>query len=381
MNKIFKVLWNSATQTFVVTSELGKSGKKNKLISNCISSNKKTIKNFKVKRLLLLISFSLTSLSSYASVVINDVAAKTNGNGKLSFAGSSGGSATTASQNSFAAVGDADWNEIDESYFDAKTLFGTDSKNTDGLFGFGVETSAKTYGKLSNAGTGQKGQKAWGDSSAGLIKLKTASNSRATQALGLNSNALGQGAQANGYTTNAIGQQATASGAAANAIGLMANASGQGANAIGIKATASNVNTIAFGALSTASSESAIAIGALTSAKGNNSIAIGGGDANTSGAIANNANDIALGSGSSTSAVSKTSNLTFNGKTYNIAGQSGVGAMSIGNRQLQQVAAGSLSETSTDGVNGSQLYAVQKASENEVNDINNRLALGVFSVS
>ncbi|QPB43238.1 YadA-like family protein [Rodentibacter haemolyticus] len=80
---------------------------------------------------------------------------------------------------------------------------------------------------------------------------------------------------------------------------------------------------------------------------------------------------IALGANSQVSAAASTEastkSLTINGTTYTYAGQptSSTAQLSIGNgnlkRQITNVAAGRVSESSTDAINGSQLYAVVKA--------------------
>src|SRR6185312_4955629 len=77
-------------------------------------------------------------------------------------------------------------------------------------------------------------------------------------------------------------------------------------------------------------------------------------------AVANNDNDVALGAGSSTAAPS-TGPYTINGGTVAATTDTN-GVVSVGaagkERQIQNVAAGTVSQTSTDAVNGSQLYAV-----------------------
>ncbi|MEP6897557.1 MAG: YadA-like family protein [Rhodanobacter sp.] len=101
--------------------------------------------------------------------------------------------------------------------------------------------------------------------------------------------------------------------------------------------------------------------GADSSATGSDSVAIG------SGAVSNNANDVALGSNSATAAVNVTPNAVIDGTTYNFAG-AGAGVTSVvsvgsvgAERQITNVAAGQVSDTSTDAVNGSQLFATNTA--------------------
>ena len=92
---------------------------------------------------------------------------------------------------------------------------------------------------------------------------------------------------------------------------------------------------------------------------GTDSVAIG------TSAVANNAGDIALGSGSTTGGAVATPNATINGVTYAFAGAAPTSTVSIGTaageRTITNVAAGQLMATSTDAVNGSQLFATNTA--------------------
>ncbi len=104
----------------------------------------------------------------------------------------------------------------------------------------------------------------------------------------------------------------------------------------------------------------AIVVGDMTSsATGTNSVAIG------SGATAGTNNSVALGAGSVTSAVVATTGATIAGNQYTFAGSAPTGTISVGSvnneRTVTNVAAGRLSDTSTDAVNGSQLHATNKA--------------------
>lgn len=106
----------------------------------------------------------------------------------------------------------------------------------------------------------------------------------------------------------------------------------------------------------------------------NNSVVIGVGDKDyvTSGlnnivSIGTNAkvtadNSIALGSDSVSNSAVATASASLNGRTYNFAGTSPVGNVSVGDsnkeRTITNVAAGRISNTSTDAINGSQLHSV-----------------------
>jgi Hep_Hag./YadA-like C-terminal region./Haemagglutinin. len=106
----------------------------------------------------------------------------------------------------------------------------------------------------------------------------------------------------------------------------------------------------------------------------NNSVVIGVGDKDyvTSGlnnivSIGTNAkvtadNSIALGSDSVANSAVATASASLNGRTYNFTGINPVGTVSVGDsdkeRTITNVAAGRISSTSTDAINGSQLHSV-----------------------
>lgn len=105
----------------------------------------------------------------------------------------------------------------------------------------------------------------------------------------------------------------------------------------------------------------------------NNSVVIGVGDKDyvTSGlnnivSIGTNAkvtadNSVALGSDSVANSAVATASASLNGRTYNFAGTNPVGTVSVGDsdkeRTITNVAAGRISNTSTDAINGSQLHS------------------------
>ena len=132
---------------------------------------------------------------------------------------------------------------------------------------------------------------------------------------------------------------------------------------IGTNSTASTNNSVAVGSYSKATGNAAIAIGQGSNASKDNSMAIG----NRS--TVNAVKDVAIGSDSSTSATTGVSKATITvpgtGKsiTYGtFAGNNPDAAFSVGSagreRQIQNVAAGRVTATSTDAINGSQLFAV-----------------------
>ena len=185
---------------------------------------------------------------------------------------------------------------------------------------------------------------------------------------GIYSLAMGRNAFATGSTSMAMGYEASANGNFAVAMGRNVTANGT-STAIGRHATATN-GGLAIGGQdndasndrTTASAKGAVAIGKNTTASSDDAVAIG------TNAQSNKLGAVALGSGSTT-ATSATNipSATINGITYNFAGatnnpnmQVSVGSTSA-TRQIKNVAAGEVSATSTDAINGSQLYAVASA--------------------
>ena len=162
---------------------------------------------------------------------------------------------------------------------------------------------------------------------------------------------MGNGASANGGYSVAMGRKVVADDTS-TAIGHHAYAS-KGGLAIGAQDNDTSADR------TTASAKGALAIGKNTKASAEDAVAIGTNAQSTlKGAVA-------LGSGSTTATIAtKQTSTTVNGIAYNFAGatsdpnmQVSVGAAGK-ERQIKNVAAGEVSATSTDAINGSQLFAV-----------------------
>ncbi|MGP5516300.1 ESPR-type extended signal peptide-containing protein, partial [Psychrobacter alimentarius] len=194
------------------------------------------------------------------------------------------------------------------------------------------------------------------------------------EAIAIGANLAAQGAQ-----STVIGNDIVASTSAEQAVVIGSNfnvnpttSSGQGGVAIGSGLTttldspiANGVGSVAIGSSgngttnnlngANASGNHALALMSGANASATNSIALG------TSATANNANSVALGSGSTTAAYVRTQTGTVNGKSYTYAGTPATSStVSIGasgtERTLTNLAAGRVSATSTDGINGSQLF-------------------------
>ena len=162
----------------------------------------------------------------------------------------------------------------------------------------------------------------------------------------------------------AIGSAVSATAANAVALGSRAEASSVGAVAIGgysvtDKTKAQGNNALAIGASAVTNGNETIAIGKSANASNANAVAVG------KNANASKANAVALGSDSTTDTnATRQANTTINGITYNFAGATSDTGMQVSvgaagkERQIKNVAAGEVSATSTDAINGSQLFAV-----------------------
>ena len=182
--------------------------------------------------------------------------------------------------------------------------------------------------------------------------------------------AIGGNAQAKGRWSIAMGTNAVAEDDASVAIGTWSNATSGQSAAVGYQAKAKALGATALGRLTNVTAVDGTAIGSSTSVTGLNGTAIGNkanvtvknGVAIGNEANAKNENAVAIGSGAETAAAVGTTSETVNGEVHNFAGINPTSTVSVGKtgveRTITNVAAGRLSATSTDAINGSQLYAV-----------------------
>ncbi len=234
-----------------------------------------------------------------------------------------------------------------------------------------------------------------------LNGVKTGASGNYGVAIGAASRALAEAATAIGKNTNssgadsiAIGTDATSTTAASSAISVGKNAKteNQNAIAIGIDSNAKTMDSIAVGNSAKATGLVSTALGARAEALGTSAVAVGinakakkdqatalgfNAEANETNsvalgykAISSQENAVALGSASTTTTnATNQGSVVIGGKTITWSGAptvTGTGMqVSVGSagaeRQIKNVAAGEVSATSTDAINGSQLYAVADA--------------------
>ena len=276
------------------------------------------------------------------------------------------------------------------SYADGEgaSAFGA-TANATGVLATAVGRNSKALAKSASAFGDSASASAWGATAVGIGASAKANNSIAvgsqavtegqeSTALGRRSyagaqsaTALGTGANASAIVSTAVGNGAKASAVQAAALGNEAKATGSSSTAIGVRSNSAGSSAIAVGTNSAASANNAVSIGTGSKATGSESTAIGyaskaeGVNSMAMGreSSATHENSVALGSYSVSKAEKSVKEATVGTTTYNgFAGTAPKGTVSVGTkgreRQIVNVAAGEISATSTDAINGSQLYAV-----------------------
>ncbi|EMR9444223.1 YadA-like family protein [Escherichia coli] len=419
MNKIFKVIWNPATGNYTVTSETAKSrgkksGRSKLLISALVAGG--MLSSFGALATGNEPGTPVGTGSGWVAIGQDSKAnAFTDGNGASTAVGYKAFAEGTWSS----AIG-----AMTHAIGPASMAFGVNAVST-GQRSIAMGASSSSVGQYSMAlgryaNSGGDYSIAQGDKSnaAGLNAIAIGRNSSAA---GEKATALGNAAKATEIMSIALGDTANASKAYSMALGASSVASEENAIALGRSSVASGTDSLALGRQTLASAANAIAIGAESKAAENatavgtkaeanglNSIALGsGGIADTdntialgnqslavaAGAIAigqgnkaDGANAIALGNGSVTGGANAIAlgQGSYAGLENGIAigGQAsaqgtnsvalGAGSVatednsvSVGNttdqRKIVNMAAGDISTSSTDAINGSQLYAISKS--------------------
>lgn len=264
-------------------------------------------------------------------------------------------------------------------------VFAANNNNTTGSVGFVIEGNNNTVSSSNSVTFGNYISSFGGANVAIGYQSKAGNQEHPLDPNNANgATAVGTGAQATNYRATALGDFTVASGTDSLGLGTTAKATGNRSVAAGLSSQASGVNAIAIGDKAVSSSNDSVAIGEKANASGSQAIAIGSASSasgNYSVAIGLNAkvrkNDnwsVALGNSSETAEAVSTASMTVGGKTYRTAGGHANGTVSVGNqyinikRTITNVAAGRVSASSTDAVNGSQLYATnQSVDENAKN--------------
>ena len=375
MNNIFKVIWNHATKTWTAVGELASAKGKSKSVK--------------------LAAISTALLMAATGVEAANVVSTAGELGQLSIA-------TDKVTNQFFG---------NDRY---KTETGL-SKNVAGATVNAYDGIAIGNGAVSGAPSGGNGHVAIGlmaHASAG-----GANGQNAAVALGAYSLATGQGGTAIGahsiadaLNSTALGKVARANGDGSTAVGTSTKAEWQGtalgntaqalanyATSIGVNSKANSHSSISIGRQAVVSGQNAIGIGTQTQVNGVGTVAVGSGTNVSSANVSTLGSNITvpagrdgavvLGHGSDagkdtdviavhSAKIGDNSKLTYTGFAGDLGGTNNKGKnqpaaknkqgnfVSIGSeddeRQIKHVAAGRITEDSTDALNGSQLYSVAK---------------------
>ena len=242
-----------------------------------------------------------------------------------------------------------------------------------GVASTAIGAMARSWGNNSLAIGSQAG--AYGEKSTALGDTNTVGFDMTNATLsGASAGALGKGNKVYGNNAYAIGSDNTVGTATVTEITeangdkikkvTAGTVKGNTAGAFGYKNTITTDNSYAVGSNSTISGDNGMVLGNSATVTGANGLALGN---NTK--VAND-NAVAIGNGSETAAAVATSSATINGATHNFAGTNPASTVSVGKagmeRTVTNVAAGRISATSTDAINGSQLFAVKTEVEKGV---------------
>ena len=278
------------------------------------------------------------------------------------------GTGATASADSTVAIGN------DSNATGKSSVAVGESTNATGVFSTALGDSSTATGNRTVAVSVDAKAKA--DES---IAIGSASTSE-----GIRSVAIGANATATNESATVVGTHSTADirgtviGAESEAHhhgfagGYQAKATGESSTAIGVRANSTGLSTIAIGSDSVANNKASTAIGQGSQADASYSVALG------KAATATHGSSVALGTATTTKAAVAVTEATVGKLTYGgFAGTDATAVVSVGKegdhtRQIVNMGAGEISATSTDAINGSQLYAT--------NDVINNVATTVTSV-
>ena len=372
MNKVFKIIWNNVTQSFVVVSELARN--RGKLSSEMKKSN--------VVNLFKLSIFTMCMMGGASQVQARFVA---------------GGVVDSNVHSTGIAIGDS--NSTATSY-DTITV-GNSAKNPyiNGIaIGKGAGTLGSTAGNYNiligaGAQVGQDDRRVNQSIAIGSSGGSITPGSRilSAWAKGDQSISIGGNTRADGNSSVAIGGDDLDQAGSKRYVGadkfidyndtgvktgeydlnnktlreIYNRMTGDTMNAFSYKDTVSGEASVALGVQSEATADLSTALGTKSKATAFGSVALG------VGAKANKLNSVAIGTASVTDNVGRAyATRTILGETYTWAGGATVDAgdvVSFGSkgyeRQLINVAPGDISSNSTDAINGSQLYGVLSSLE------------------
>ena len=200
-------------------------------------------------------------------------------------------------------------------------------------------------------------------------KFATAIGSKSS-AEGTNAVAIGFNSVVTGNDSISIGTGNRVTGNNSGAFGDPSTVSGQGSYSVGNNNTVSTNDTFVLGNDVKHTVENSAILGAKSTARG--------GNGSKTGTLRNLKQDGTQGASTTAGSTGTVSTATVGYMTYGgFQGAKADGVVSVGaagnERRIQNVAAGEISATSTDAINGSQLYSVAQGVGNRLGDLNNKI--------
>lgn len=297
MNKIFKVIWSTSKQCYVVVSEVAnnKSGKKKIVVASILAAlaaqsvGMMDVAAADVPSTAIANAIPTTGKTN-GFAAGNEAQAKSNQSVAIGYRSSASAANPNAGQADLpaTAVGagaNADGKAalalgLASSATERGTAVGSSSKAAGfGSFAGGVGAQAQGRGAVAIGGgstatynntTGYVYNDNAAATASDAVAIGTGAKAEESNAISIgyhsnakagNSLAVGSNAAATGEGSVAVGRNNTASGASAIAMGILANATGTSSTALGMQATASGNNTVAIGPSAKAIADDSIAVG------------------------------------------------------------------------------------------------------------------------
>ncbi len=297
MNKIFKVIWSTSKQCYVVVSEVAnnKSGKKKIVVASILAAL--------AAQSVGVMDVAAADVPSTAIANAIPTTGKTNGFAAGNEANASSNQSVAIGYKSSASAANPSAGQAElpatavgaganadgkaalalglaSSAGERSTAVGSSSKASGfGAFAGGVGAQAQGRGAVAIGGgstatynntTGYVYNDNAAATASDAVAIGTGAKAEQSNAISIgyhsnakagNSLAVGSEAAATGEGSVAVGRKNTASGASAIAMGILANATGTSSTALGMQATASGNNTVAIGPSAKAIADDSIAVG------------------------------------------------------------------------------------------------------------------------
>lgn len=297
MNKIFKVIWSTSKQCYVVVSEVAnnKCGKKKIVVASILAAlaaqsvGMMDVAAADVPSTAIANAIPTTGKTN-GFAAGNEAQAKSNQSVAIGYRSSASAANPNVGQAELpaTAVGagaNADGKAalalgLASSATERGTAVGSSSKAAGfGSFAGGVGAQAQGRGAVAIGGgstatynntTGYVYNDNAAATASDAVAIGTGAKAEESNAISIgyhsnakagNSLAVGSNAAATGEGSVAVGRNNTASGASAMAMGILANATGTSSTALGMQATASGNNTVAIGPSAKAIADDSIAVG------------------------------------------------------------------------------------------------------------------------